>query len=124
MRVPARWLAVVLLVLCGEVRADSTTYVPRGASWRYLRGLDEASSPDIAAWRAGSFDDSSWATGSAPLGYGETGLGTDLNLLTPRMQGNYSCIYLRKTFEVSRPDDAVRFVANVDYDDGFIIWIN
>jgi hypothetical protein len=117
-------LPAALLVLAGEVRADSTAYVPRGASWRYFRGVEEASSPDIAAWRSRTFDDAAWATGPAPFGYGDAGLGTDLNVQTPRMQGNYSCLYLRTTFEVSRPDDAVRFLADVDYDDGFIVWIN
>ncbi len=98
--------------------------IDRGSAWKYLQGTQEASSPDPAAWRAAGFGDGGWASGPAPFGYGDAGLGTDLGLLAPPMQDNYSSLFLRQTFNVADPAAWDQLEARVDYDDGFILWIN
>ncbi|MBN1675890.1 MAG: chitobiase/beta-hexosaminidase C-terminal domain-containing protein [Kiritimatiellae bacterium] len=74
----------------------------------------------MSAWRAQAYDDSSWISGQAPIGYGEVTINTTLM----DMQGGYSTVFLRKSFVVSdlAPEDRLRL--SVDYDDGFIVWIN
>ncbi|MBN1676558.1 MAG: lamin tail domain-containing protein, partial [Kiritimatiellae bacterium] len=111
--------AVLLLALDPCVWAG--TLVSRGSTWRYRRGTAEASDPR-SDWRAVDFDDSSWASGRAPMGYGDAPYGTTLT----DMQNSYVTVFLRKTFTVSEADlgtDA-RLRAAVDYDDGFILWLN
>ena len=108
------------------VAADEAIYVPLGSTWKYFRGLSEASSPDPAAWIEPEFDDTAWASGSAPFGFGanEGPLGTDLAALDPPMRGSYTTLYLRRRFEVPRLEDVVRLEARVVYDDGFVLWVN
>jgi hypothetical protein len=117
-------LACVLLGFAPEARPEGVTYVERGSTWKYFRGLSEASSPDTAAWRQLSFDDDAWANGPAPFGYSDGPFGTDLSLLTPPMRNNYSTLFLRQRFEVPDPESVLEPKISADYDDGFIVWIN
>jgi len=75
------------------------------------------------AWTKLDFDDQSWATGSGILGYStkDTGptLGTDLE---SRLSGITGTLYLRKEFSVSEPSGTLEF--SVDYDDGFVAFLN
>jgi len=95
--------------------------VSRDSSWRYHRGTTEASDPR-SAWREVDFDDtgSDWSTGTAPIGYPVGDVTTYLS----DMQGGYSTFYMRKTFTVSDLGEDSRIRLAVNYDDGFIIWIN
>ncbi|MBN1672601.1 MAG: lamin tail domain-containing protein [Kiritimatiellae bacterium] len=91
----------------------------RGTSWKYRKGTAEASEPR-GDWREADFADAGWSSGQAPVGYGETDVAT---ILTD-MQGRYTCIFLRKTFTVASMPPEMRLRASVDYDDGFMLWIN
>ncbi|MBN1675798.1 MAG: lamin tail domain-containing protein [Kiritimatiellae bacterium] len=93
--------------------------LPRASTWRYFKGTVEASDPRDA-WRETDFDDSGWASGAAPLGYGETGVGT----MFSDMQNSYTSFFIRKPFAVSAIGPESRLRVSVDYDDGFILWIN
>ena len=96
------------------------TALVAGSSWKYRKGTSEPSDPR-SAWRAVDFvEGGDWQTGTAPVGYGEAEIVTTLG----DMQNNYSSFFLRKTFTVSSLDDVTRLRARVDYDDGFILWIN
>ncbi|MCF7765698.1 MAG: lamin tail domain-containing protein [Verrucomicrobia bacterium] len=89
------------------------------SSWRYFKGTREPSSPRDA-WRRLGFDDSVWALGTAPIGYGEAFVGTEL----ADMRGGYSTVYLRKTFTVPDPSDIGSLDLEIQFDDGFNAWIN
>src|SRR6266516_108273 len=52
----------------GNPVQQSQTLIPDHATWKYFKGLSEASSPNTA-WRALNFGDSGWLTGAAPIGY-------------------------------------------------------
>nr|MCS5626948.1 lamin tail domain-containing protein [Planctomycetota bacterium] len=113
------------MTFCGlSLQAAETILVPVEAQWRYLRGLEEASSPDPASWRLPDFDDSAWTLAPAAFGFGEDGLRTDLSELEPPMRRNYTCIFLRKTFEVASLATLESYTLSSLYDDGFIVWIN
>ena len=99
---------------------DSSDEVIRaGETWRYLKGVAEASSP-AGAWRERGFSEAGWESGQAPVGYGEDFIRTDL----ADMRNGYASVYLRKTFTVEDPSSVAGLVLEVQYDDGFNAWIN
>src|SRR4026209_259996 len=74
-------IAIIGLLSVPAVRAADTILVPTGATWKYLdNGTDQGT-----AWRATSFNDSTWPSGPAQLGYGDgdesttLGFGPDAN---------------------------------------------
>ncbi|MBN1671109.1 MAG: fibronectin type III domain-containing protein [Kiritimatiellae bacterium] len=93
--------------------------IEKGATWRYRKGTAEATArPEM--WRTPGFDDSGWSSGAAPFGYGGLTYGTKL----ADMCNSYSCVFLRKAFAVADPAVVSRLDLDVDYDDGFIMWVN
>lgn len=107
----------VCLLMSGTLSA--AILIPRGASWNYFKGRAEASTP-IEAWRTSEFNDESWDTANAPFRYGD---GTG-GLLLSDMRYNYNTVYLRRTFNVTDVNLISRLDLHVDYDDGFMVWIN
>ncbi len=99
--------------------AGAITLISESSTWRYFKGMTEPSATQ-GAWRQLGFDDSAWFSGLAAIGFGETFLNTVLS----DMRGNYSSLYLRKTFDVTSLDLFDRLVLNVKYDDGVNVWIN
>jgi hypothetical protein len=94
-------------------------FVPEGAQWRYFKGLEEPSTV-ADAWRQREFNDSDWLIGTAPIGFGESFLGTTLG----DMRYNYSTIYLRKTFDATGLKAFDKLLLTLKYDDGINVWIN
>ena len=97
--------------------------VPKDSTWRYFKGYSEASSPDRTAWRLAEFDDSSWPSGAAAFYYETSGAVAGQTVLSD-MRGNYTCIFLRKTFVVTNIHDVASLRISALSDDGFIAWIN
>ena len=109
-----------LVLRIGATSAAPRTRVLKGATWRYRKGSAEASAP-ATAWRRQDFDDSGWSQGPAPIGYGAGTLGTTL----PDMRYTYSSVFLRRRFDVAvHPLLVGELRFDIDYDDGFILWIN
>src|SRR6185436_14862427 len=70
--------------------------VPSGSVWRYLdNGSDQGT-----AWRNLNFDDSSWAAGLAPLGYGDGDEATHVSY-GPDPNNKYVTTYFRRAFTVA-----------------------
>jgi hypothetical protein len=95
--------------------------IARGAAWKIRRGTDEVSDP-IAAWRNPAYDDSGWQTGPAPIGY--CNYGTPIGTTLADMQNGYSSFFARRTFSVNAPEHLSALTFSVDYDDGFVLWLN
>ena len=101
-----------------------------GTNWNYFIGTAAASTPQ-SAWRSNNFNDSSWLSGPTPIGYPsappndpggyEAAIRTTLPTSTV---GNYTTVYLRRTFVVSDPTNFTQFRFNVVCDDGFVLWVN
>ncbi|GAB3122190.1 fibrinogen-like YCDxxxxGGGW domain-containing protein [Glaciibacter psychrotolerans] len=98
--------------------ADALTFVDSGASWKWR--FDSATWP--TSWNATAFDDTTWAAGSAVLGFGSTGLGTDISTgaATPRPLS----AQFRRSFSVDNPltvtDGKISVIAN----DGVVVYVN
>jgi hypothetical protein len=99
-----------------------------GGEWKYFVGTQEASSPDMTAWRRASFDDLAWTSSLAPIGYANPpGSPAEFNLVTilpPSSEANYLSAFFRKKFLVAQPGGVAELTLNINVDDGFIAWIN
>lgn len=87
-----------------------------GDSLRYFKGTEEPPSD----WKETTFNDSGWLLGPSGFGYGDG----DDNTLLSDMMGNYSSIYVRKSFFINDPADVTGLLLQMDYDDGFVTYIN
>ena len=91
----------------------SRVIVSKGATWSYL---DDATDQGTA-WQAASFDDSSWSTGPAELGFTE---GDEATLI----QSGATTYYFRHSFSVADLGDIEALTLNLKRDDGAIAYLN
>ena len=75
------------------------------------------SSQPNPSWNLLYFDDSNWAQGMSGFGYGDD----DDATLVPE---NTISIYLRKTFDIIDIDAIDKIRLDIDYDDGFVAYLN
>ena len=89
--------------------------------WRYFKGVNEPPSD----WNQLSFDDSFWLAGAAGIGY-EANTGYELSIATDLsdMQNNYISVYARRLFFVDDPSQLVGLIMIIDFDDGYIAYLN
>ena len=101
--------------------ADSSTeaIVTAGDEWRYLRGRAEPSGGNLG-WTTIAFDDTSWETGPSGFGYGD---GDDATILDDMLDG-YTTVYARRKFSVDDPSVLLALDLGIDYDDGYIAFLN
>jgi chitodextrinase len=102
-----------------DILASSSTnanVISIGDNWNYIDGLSYPG----ATWADISFDDSAWLTGPTGIGYGDSDDATVLS----GMQGSYMTMYARKTFTVSDASVVTGITFRIDYDDGFVAYIN
>ncbi|PYM14579.1 MAG: hypothetical protein DME18_06385 [Verrucomicrobia bacterium] len=102
--------------------ASPVTFVAKGSVWKYLDdGSDQG-----AAWTSRAFNDTAWASGPAPLGYGDangqlpattTGFGPDPN-------NKYVTTYFRRAFTVSSPVSVTGLSVSLQRDDGAVVYLN
>ncbi len=100
--------------------------------WKYLdTGVAQSSSEvvvgnasyDASDWKHPSFNDGSWPSGQALLGYGGINgrtTNTLLNLQTPRIP----TVYLRKSFEITDAPGFTQITVSLVRDDGAIVYLN
>src|SRR6185503_6596434 len=106
------------LVLCsGKDRASMPahweTVIRDGDLWKYLI----PSSEPPPAWRTPGFNDQGWAAGATGIGYGD---GDDR---TEVPAGTLS-VYARSAFQVGDPADITDVLLDLDFDDGFVAFLN
>lgn len=89
------------------------TVIRRGDTCKYL--IPNASTPTV--WRSVNFNDSSWPSGISGFGYGD---GDDTTILP---NGTLS-VFIRKTFYLSDPSAVKDCWLHMDYDDGFVAYLN
>jgi hypothetical protein len=90
---------------------------PLGSTWRYL---DTDVAPG-AGWTAADFDDSAWAEGPGPLGFGDTHQVTIVSGGTD--SDRTPTIYFRRTFTLTQTD-IVGLTLDLMRDDGALVWLN
>ncbi len=107
-------------LLYGSAGAD--VIVSEDSEWRYVKGLTEASTP-TSAWRLPGFSDTAWPIGRGPFYYEATSGYSGKTALTD-MQGSYTCIFLRYSFNIANPALVGDLTLNLQSDDGCLVWLN
>ena len=118
----------------GALRAGALTYsqgttttdlIPWSASgWSY----QESGANLGTAWRTAGFDDSTWSTGKAQLGYGD---GDEETVITPpdidpgrNGVQKPATTYFRKSFSVADISTVTGLELKIAYDDAYVVYLN
>src|SRR5436190_7358043 len=120
---------LMVLSLAFSATAAQVNVVPFSSNWRYFLGTNEASFPDTTAWRNLAFNDSSWSSGNAPIGYPSPAdrVGFEASIATTIPSsgaGGWLSVYFRKTFQLTNIADLTSLQLNVYVDDGAAAYIN
>jgi len=121
-----RLIASVALLVSVAAPIQGALLFNTNATWKYFKGLADASTPDTTAWRRGDFNDSAWTSAPAPFWYDNTGDSSTLSGGTrlTDMFNSYTCIFMRRTFVLTNLADISGLKLGYLCDDGFIMWIN
>ena len=98
---------------------SQTTLISYGSAWKYLdNGTNQGT-----AWRATAFNDASWASGNAELGYGD---GDEATVVSygPNANNKYTTTYFRKAITVANPSAFTSLTLSIFRDDGAVVYIN
>jgi len=82
------------------------------ALWSYT--IPNAALPN---WYTNSYDASGWSQGKMSVGYGDGDDSTDIT-------GPATTVYARINFNISNFNDIVKTMLDIDYDDGFVAYLN
>ncbi len=96
----------------------SSTLVAQGSSWKFL----DNGSNQGTAWQAPTFNDAAWASGAAPLGYGDP-MSTTVSY-GPSPSNRYITTYFRRTFTVANPGLYSSLTLHLRRDDGAVVYLN
>ncbi|HEX2395884.1 MAG TPA: CotH kinase family protein, partial [Bacteroidales bacterium] len=118
-----RFFAVLLVItkLSQTISAQSgidhwESVVYSGDTWHYY--VNSSSYPTIG-WHTKNFDDSSWMTGNGGFGYADN----DDQTIIPNPPYPTS-VHARIEFNIIDTSQIAMALLNMDFDDGFIAWIN
>ncbi len=89
------------------------TLINQGDTFRYEIANENISSD----WITQSYDDDEWGIGNSGFGFSDN----DDNTVIPN---GTIAVFLRKQFTVENADDIDRLILDIDYDDGFVAYIN
>lgn len=104
----------LLIFASGKDRKEfKHTVISRGDMWKYKIWTSQPPS----SWTSFNYDDSQWLSGPTGIGYGD---GDDATQIPT---GTIS-VYARKTFEINNPNDIINGILTMDYDDGFVAYLN
>ena len=116
---PSPIIITLLVLLVSGTGSGATILVPEGAVWQIL---DDGSSlgPE---WTTLGFDDSTWSTGPAQLGFGE---GDEATIVSygPDSLDKYITTWLRHIFTVDDPGQFICLRLRLLRDDGAIVHLN
>jgi outer membrane protein assembly factor BamB len=89
--------------------------IEKGTDWNYLAGANPR-----GGWTQIDYKDDSWKTSAAGFGFRDDDIKTTLK----DMRNHYSVVYLRKSFNLSEPNEIAELGLVVKYDDAFIAYLN
>jgi hypothetical protein len=99
------------------VPTQPVVFIPPGDVWRYDdQGIDQGT-----AWRGTNFNDSTWASGPAQLGYGQGDERTVVSYGFDEFEKNVTT-YFRKRF--TRPSAVTNLALRLCFTDGVAVYLN
>jgi predicted MPP superfamily phosphohydrolase len=109
-------LLLLLVVSSSELLAQ-TTLVNFGSSWSYYDNQNEPSNQGSFDWNDVSYNNATWSTGNAQLGYGD---GDEVTVTN----SNAYTTYFRHSFNVTDPNLYADLNLDLTYDDGAVVYLN
>lgn len=109
----------MILALLGLALAVETPLVTNGSTWSYW---DLGSVPG-SQWNTLGYDDSSWATGDAPLGYGAAGILTQVDY-GPDPTDRHITTWFRHEFTAANTASFTGLALTLRRDDGVAVYLN
>ena len=100
------------LELCAQPVDHWEAVAQDGTLWKYV----VPQSQPVSFWTLGNYGEAGWSEGPAGFGYGD---GDDATEIAPAHS-----IYLRHTFQVENLADFNSVMFAVDYDDGYVAYLN
>ena len=119
------WKQLVILItgaafwcgLLGQLHAEAPEYlIPKHSEWKYYAA--KTAPPD--SWNQIEFDDQNWKSEPAGFGYGDA----DDRTVLAEMRGTFTSVYIRREFEIDDVDSVDALYLYVNFDDGFIAYLN
>jgi hypothetical protein len=109
---------IIFGCVCNSI-SQTTPLISQGSNWKYL----DNGSNQGTAWYGTSFNDASWASGNAELGYGD---GDEATVVSygPSSSNKYITTYFRKQFSVTNPSQFFSIDLQARRDDGIVVYIN
>lgn len=99
--------------------AGTNTLIAAGSRWKYLdNGTDQGT-----GWTNPTFDDSSWASGPAELGYGDADEATVVSF-GPDPNNKYITTYFRRAFVLSDVSSYTNLALTLQRDDSGVVYLN
>lgn len=109
----------VLFTFCSVYSFAQVSILAPNSSWKYKdNGSNQGTS-----WRGTSFNDATWVSGNAQLGYGD-GDETTVVSYGSNAGNKYITTYFRKSVTISNPSQYSAFILNIMRDDGAVVYIN
>ncbi len=99
--------------------APNAQLIAANASWKYL----DNGSNQGTGWRAKAFNDGTWKTGNAELGYGDGGEATVVSY-GGNASNKYITTYFRKSFNVADANAFTGLELSLVRDDGAVVYLN
>jgi len=113
------FITLLFVLLSYTVIAQTVSIIPQNGTWKYL----DNGSNQGTAWRSTAFNDSTWKSGNAELGYGDGGEATIVSYGS-NTSNRYLTTYFRKAFSVSAPNTYSTFTLGLLRDDGAVVYLN
>jgi hypothetical protein len=112
-------LSLLLAVFSTRSRSADQMLIAAGSAWKY----SDTGANLGTAWRAPTYNDGSWPTGIAQLGYGD---GDEATVLSYGgvSTSKYVTYYFRRGFTVTSPASVTALSLRVVRDDGCVIYLN
>jgi hypothetical protein len=101
------------------LNSDSDILIPLGSTWRYW----DQGPPPADNWNSPAFDDTSWPSGSAPLGYGNGNEATVLGF-GRSAQNKFPAYYFRRSFSIRDAASISHLTVDLVRDDGAVVYLN
>ena len=96
------------------------TVIKAEEPWRYFLGtLTPVATQPASNWRSLGFDDTAWPEGPGGFGYGDSDDATEIAFPPGTMS-----VFIRKKFIIVNKSKIESAILSMDYDDGFIAYLN
>lgn len=112
-------VSLLILLLCTIYSFTQVSIFSVNGSWKFNdSGLDLGS-----LWKESNFNDGTWTSGNAELGYGDGDENTVVSYGNSS-SNKHITTYFRKTFYLNNPNQFQEIIGSIKRDDGAVVYVN